>query len=407
LTFAEFPAVLTLVGLAAYAVLGGADFGAGFWQLLGGRGGRDKALREHAHHAMGPVWEANHVWLIFVLVVCWTAYPTAFGSIASTLAVPLFIAGIGIILRGTAYAMRSGAGSAREQRRIELVFACSSILTPFALGALIGGIASGRVPVGNAKGDLLTSWLNPTSLVLGVIAVATAAYLAAVYLAADAVRIDRPDLELAFRTRALVMAVIAGAAALAGLAVVHSDADRIWEGLTSSPGLFAVIVSAVAGAATVAFVVRRRYGPARVTAATAVAAIVAGWGLAQRPQFLPGLTIEQAAASRSVLVATIVSLALGALILVPSLGLLYSLLLRGHFDEEPARRRETRVPAVGPRRQLPLLPAAGLCLVVGVAATVPFDSAWGRIIGVPFLVAFVALGFLSLATAMTASAESD
>jgi cytochrome d ubiquinol oxidase subunit II len=407
LTLAEFPAVLTLVGLAAYAVLGGADFGAGFWQLLGGRGERDKALREHAHHAMGPVWEANHVWLIFVLVVCWTAYPTAFGSIASTLAVPLFIAGIGIILRGTAYAMRSGAGSAREQRRIELVFACSSILTPFALGAVIGGIASGRVPVGNAKGDLVTSWLNPTSLVLGVIAVATAAYLAAVYLAADAVRIDRPELELAFRTRALVMAVIAGAAALAGLAVVHSDADRIWDGLTSGAGLVAVIASAVAGAATVAFVVSRRYGPARVTAATAVAAIVAGWGLAQRPQFLPGLTIEQAAASRSVLVATIVSLALGALILVPSLGLLYSLLLRGHFDEEPARRRETRVPAVGPRLELRLLPAAGLCLVVGVAATVPFDSAWGRIIGVPFLVAFVALGFLSLATAMTTSAESD
>jgi cytochrome d ubiquinol oxidase subunit II len=407
LTLAEFPAVLTLVGLAAYAVLGGADFGAGFWQLLGGRGERDKALREHAHHAMGPVWEANHVWLIFVLVVCWTAYPTAFGSIASTLAVPLFIAGIGIILRGTAYAMRSGAGSAREQRRIELVFACSSILTPFALGAVIGGIASGRVPVGNAKGDLLTSWLNPTSLVLGVIAVATAAYLAAVYLAADAVRIDRPELELAFRTRALVMAVIAGASALAGLAVVHSDADRIWDGLTSGAGLVAVIASAVAGAATVAFVVSRRYGPARVTAATAVAAIVAGWGLAQRPQFLPGLTIEQAAAGRSVLVATIVSLALGALILVPSLGLLYSLLLRGHFDEEPVRRRDTRVPAVGARRRLPLLPAAGLCLVVGVAATVPFDSAWGRIIGVPFLVAFVALGFLSLATAMTTSAESD
>ena len=407
MTLAEFPAVLTLVGLAAYAVLGGADFGAGFWQLLGGRGERDKALREHAHHAMGPVWEANHVWLIFVLVVCWTAYPTAFGSIASTLAVPLFIAGIGIILRGTAYAMRSGAGSAREQRRIELVFACSSILTPFALGAVIGGIASGRVPVGNAKGDLVTSWLNPTSLVLGVIAVATAAYLAAVYLAADAVRIHRPELELAFRTRALVMAVIAGGAALAGLAVVHSDAHRIWDGLTSGAGLAAVIASAVAGAATVAFVVSRRYGPARVTAATAVAAIVAGWGLAQRPQFLPGLTIEQAAASRSVLVATIVSLALGALILVPSLGLLYSLLLRGHFDEEPARRSETRVPAVGPPRELPLLPAAGLCLVVGVAAAVPFDSAWGRIIGVPFLVAFVALGFLSLATAMTTSAESD
>ena len=133
MTLAEVPVLLILVGLAAYAVLGGADFGAGFWQLLGGRGERDKALREHAHHAVGPVWEANHVWLIFVLVVCWTAYPTAFGSIASTLAVPLFIAGIGIILRGTAYALRSGAGSAREQRRIEVTTALSSILTPFAL----------------------------------------------------------------------------------------------------------------------------------------------------------------------------------------------------------------------------------------------------------------------------------
>jgi cytochrome d ubiquinol oxidase subunit II len=403
---AELPVVLMLFGLTAYAVLAGADFGAGFWQLLGGRSERDRALREHAHRAMGPVWEANHVWLIFVLVVCWTAYPTAFGSIASTLAVPLFIAGIGIILRGTAYALRSGAGSLGEQRAIEMTFAGSSILTPFALAALIGGIASARVPVGNARGDLVTSWLNPTSLVLGGIAVATAAYLAAVYLAADAVRIDRPELELAFRKRALGMAVIAGAAALAGLAVVHNDARPIWDGLTSGAGLAAVVVSALAGAATIAFVLRRRYGPARVTAATAVAAIVAGWGLAQRPRFLPGLTIEQAAAGRPVLIATIVSLALGALILVPSLGLLYSLLLRGRFDEEPASPSSDRASGTVPRFR-PLLPAAAACLIVGVIATVPFESAWGRIIGVPFLLAFVALGFVAIATAMTAGADGE
>ncbi|MDX6630082.1 MAG: cytochrome bd ubiquinol oxidase subunit [Gaiellales bacterium] len=407
MTLAEAPLVLILVGLAAYTVLAGADFGAGFWQLLGGRGDREKALRDHAHHAMGPVWEANHVWLIFVLVVCWTAYPTAFGSIASTLAVPLFIAGIGIILRGTAYALRSGTASAGEQRTIEVAFAGSSILTPFALGATIGGIASGRVPVGNAGGDLVTSWLNPTSVVLGGIAVATAAYLAAVYLAADAVRIGRPELALAFRTRALVMAVVAGAAALAGLAVVHNDAPRIWHGLTSGAGLAAVIVSALAGAGTIAFVLRRRYEPARVTAATAVAAIVAGWGLAQRPQFLPGLTIEQAAAGRSVIIATLVALALGALILVPSLGLLYALLLRGRFDQESPPAGEARAAPRSALRELPLLPAAGLCLVIGVAASVPFESAWGRIIGVPFLLAFVALGSLSLATAMTARAGSD
>jgi cytochrome d ubiquinol oxidase subunit II len=403
---AEVPVILMLVGLAAYAILGGADFGAGFWQLLGGSGERENKLREHAHHAMGPVWEANHVWLIFVLVVCWTAYPVAFGSIASTLCVPLFIGGVGIILRGTAYALRSGAAGPREQRRIEIGFAASSILTPFALGAVIGGIASARVPVGNAKGDLLTSWLNPTSIALGGIAVATSAYLAAVYLAADAVRLGKPELELAFRTRALGMAVVAGIAAIAGLAVVHNDARPIWDGLTSGSGLVAVIASALAGAATIAFVLGRRYGLARVSAATAVAAIIAGWGLAQRPQFLPGLTIEQAAAGRSVLIATLVALGFGALILLPSLGLLYSLLLRGRFDEGPASGAVAGTRAALPRTEH-LLPAAGVCLIVGLAATVPVTSAWGRIIGIPFLLAFIALGFVSIATAMSTAADGD
>jgi cytochrome d ubiquinol oxidase subunit II len=403
---AEVPVALMLIGLAAYAVLGGADFGAGFWQLAGGSGPRDRELREHAHHAMGPVWEANHVWLIFVLVVCWTAYPVAFGSIASTLAVALLIAGIGIILRGTAYALRSGAADFREQRRIELTLAASSILTPFAFGALVGGIASGRVPVGNAEGDLFTSWLNETSIALGVLAVATSAYLAAVYLAADAVRLNRPELEFAFRRRALGSAVAAGVAAVAGLAIIRDDAPPIWDGLTSGAGLVAVIVSLIAGLATIVLVLGRRYGPARVTAATAVAAVIAGWGLAQRPQFLPGLTIQQAAASRSVLVATIVALGLGALILLPSLGLLYSLLLRGRFDEAAPARGAGRARAAAPRSGF-LLPAAGACLVVGVLATVTVTSAWGRVVGIPLLLAFVALGFVALATAMIASAGDD
>src|ERR1044071_8741683 len=156
MTLDAFPLVLIVAGLTAYGVLGGADFGAGFWSLWAGRRDLDgKSVREHAHHAIGPVWEANHVWLIFVLVVCWTAYPRAFGSITSTLAAPLFIAGIGIVLRGTAYALRSGTATPREQRLVELAFSVSSILTPFALGAVIGGIASGRVPVGNAGGDLV------------------------------------------------------------------------------------------------------------------------------------------------------------------------------------------------------------------------------------------------------------
>src|SRR6478672_11765542 len=127
----EVPLIFILCGLAAYAVLAGADFGAGIWVLLSQRG--DARIREHARHAMGPVWEANHVWLVFVIVVAWTAYPLAFSSIASTLAVPLLIAAIGLILRGTAYAVRSADDEGAVATWVERVFGVSSVLTPFAL----------------------------------------------------------------------------------------------------------------------------------------------------------------------------------------------------------------------------------------------------------------------------------
>src|SRR2546423_1901982 len=171
------PLIFAVIGLAFYTVLGGADFGAGFWQLTAGKGRQAQAVREHAHTAMAPVWEANHVWLIFVLTVFWTAYPTAFGSIASTLAIPLFLAGIGIVFRGTAYALRAGASTPRELGVIDTIFSLSSILTPFALGAMVGGIAAGRVPVGNAVGPRFSSWLNSTSILVGILAVAASAYL--------------------------------------------------------------------------------------------------------------------------------------------------------------------------------------------------------------------------------------
>jgi cytochrome bd ubiquinol oxidase subunit II len=398
MSLAEFPLVLMLVGLAAYAVLGGADFGAGAWQLLGGRSERASAIREHAHHSMGPVWETNHVWLVFVLVVCWTAYPRPFGSIASTLAAPLFIAGLGIIMRGTAYAMRSGTVSAREQRAVETLFGVSSILTPFALGAAIGGIASGRVPEGNAEGDLLTSWVNPTSALIGTLAVVTAAYMAAVFLAADAARHGRGDLVEAFRKRALGAAVVAGAVALGGLAVLRSDADLVWDGLTSGWGLAAVIASALAGTATIALVWRRRFEPARYTAALAVGAIVAGWALAQSPTFLPGLTVEEAAADRSVLIATLVGVVIGAVVLVPSLALLFGLVLKGRFDRAlpPAETEEPRPLAPASQRFLLVLSAA--CLVIGFLFLTVLEPGWAHAIGVAGLFGFVATGFVAVAS---------
>jgi cytochrome d ubiquinol oxidase subunit II len=351
---------------------------------------------------MGPVWEANHVWLIFVLVVCWTAYPVAFSSITSTLAVPLFLAAVGIILRGAAYALRGQLDEeARGQRLVENLFALSSLLTPFALGTVIGGIASGRVPVGNAEGDMLTSWLNPTSVLIGVLAVVTGAYLAAVYLAADARRLGQPALELDFRARALAAGVVAGAIALAGLGVVRSDAPPIWNGLTSGAGLAIVTISMAAGVVTLVLVWRSRFGPARLSAALAVAAIVAGWALAQKPWFLPGLTIGEAAAGRATLIAIIVAVGIGAVVLAPSLALLFTLFLRGHLDfVARADLRELALPSPGRERPPYLRRALTLVfLIAGVGLVVFSDAGWAHAIGIACLFALAALTFVGAAVA--------
>jgi cytochrome d ubiquinol oxidase subunit II len=401
---ADVPAVLILVGLAAYAVLGGADYGAGAWTILSREDVHGRRLRDHARHAMGPVWEANHVWLIFVLVICWTAYPTAFGSIMSTLAVPLFLIAVGIILRGTAYALRGSVDPARA-KLLERLFGLSSILTPFALGAVAGGIASGRVPVGNAAGSRWESWLNPTSVVLGVMLIAMSAYLAAVYLAADARRLREPELERAFRLRAIGGGGVAGALALAGLVVVHSDARPIWDGLTKGWGAVALAVSALAGLATMVLVWRSRFEAARAAATAAVAAVIAGWALAQRPVLLPGLTIHEAAAPRPTLVALILGAALGSLILVPALVLLFDLYLRGAFDPvtEPAAPAEVEAPAAPTRPWHLALPLA--LLGGGTVLTVALDPVWARVLGVVALLAFAAISFPRVAALGAADAR--
>ena len=372
---AEVPLVLCLAGLAAYTVLGGADFGAGLWFAITRR--REQELREQTLHAMAPVWEANHVWLIFVLVVCWTAYPVAFASIFSTLAVPLLIAALGVILRGTAYALRSGDPSPRQDSAIGLVFSFSSVLTPFALGTTVGAIAAGRVPVGNAEGDQWTSWTGATSLIVGVLAVAVSAYMAAVFLAADAARQGDERMVAAFRRRAAIAGVVAGALALAGLAVLNGDAPELFDDLVEGAGLPAVIVSALAGAGTLVLVLRSRFEPARYTAAVAVAAIIAGWGIAQSPDFLPGLTVDEAAADDATIVVLLAGLGVGALVLVPSLVLLFMLVLRGRFDAPaPAPVAPESRPAGAPAIGAPAALGAGGALLLLVT-----HAAWLQLIG--------------------------
>ncbi len=229
-----------------------------------------------------------------------------------------------------------------------------------------------------------------------MIAVATAAYLAAVYLAADAARLGDDLLARSFRGRALAAGFGAGLAALAGLLVVRADDPRLWHGLSHGGGLVAAVVSAAAGLATLALVWLGRFEPARATAALAVAAVVAGWALAQRPTFLPGLTIGQAAAGRSTLIAVVVAVAIGAVVLLPSLALLFGLVLRGRFDPHAAPAGVLPEPRATAGR-----PTAGwiaaACAVAGVPLTF-FGSSWALGVGVGLLLGFAAAAFPLLAT---------
>jgi cytochrome d ubiquinol oxidase subunit II len=416
-SLADVPMLIILAGLVFYVVLGGADFGAPLWQVTAPRTKDGERLRALAHDAMGPVWEANHVWLIFVLVVTWTAYPAAFGSLASTLCIALSVAAFGIIVRGAAYAMSSGTSDSGELRRIDTASAISSILAPFGLGACVGALASGRVPYGNAAGDLWSSWLNPTSILIGVLAVVFSAYLAAVYLCADAVRRGEDDLVDPYRRRALGAGIAAGALAAVGLVVLHEDAHALYRELVTGAGLPALIVSVVAGAATITLVFARRFEPARVTAALAVTATVAGWALAQQPRFLPGLTVEQAAAPHDTLVAVIVAVVAGAILLFPALTLLLRLTLGGALghggdvDRGPVEDAATRRP--GERRALVgLAPglagrAAAACLVAGLGLLTIAEAGWAHAVGLVLLLGFVVLGFLGAAPALLEAEPSQ
>jgi cytochrome d ubiquinol oxidase subunit II len=388
--------VFVLMGVALYTVLAGADFGAGFWQLVAGRGEHADRVREHAHHSLAPVWEANHVWLIFVLTVFWTAYPKAFGSIASTLAVVLSGALLGIIFRGAAYALRTGAFSARESSVIDTIFSLSSVLTPFTLGAAVGAIATNRVPVGNASGHLFSSWLNGTSIFIGILAVVSCAYLAAVYLAADAARDGQPELERSFRLRALGAGVVAGALSVGGIFIVNADNHPLFHSLMSGRALAGVVVSFVAGLATLALVYGRRYEPARYGAAVAVAAVIAGWALSRWPTILPGLTVHQAAAGHDALVWVIAAVLGGGAILFPALGLLFRLAVTGRFRAAEIEAPEGVRPGLRGVRPRLLARSAVACLIVGFGLLNIADARWAHGVGVVCLLSFVVLGFRAI-----------
>ncbi len=312
------------VGVLAYAVLGGADFGSGFYDLTAGGDRRGAALRTRIDHSIGPVWEANHVWLIYVLVIWWTGFPEAFAAAMSTLILPMLLALLGIVLRGSAFAFRKYAATLGQARLFGVVFAGASLVTPFFLGTVAGAIASGRVPA-TGRGDLWSSWLNPTSIVGGLLAGATCAVLAGCFLVADADRAGERELSEVLRRRTLGVGAAAGVVVFAGLLPLRDDAPTLWAGLTGK-ALPLVVLAALAGLATLVLLLRRRYAVARLTAVAAVASVVSGWGVGQYPWLLVDqVTIEDAAGAPATLVGLLVAVGLAGVLVLPPLLYLFRL----------------------------------------------------------------------------------
>jgi cytochrome d ubiquinol oxidase subunit II len=323
--------VILFLGVTLYAVFGGADFGAGFWDLTAGGAARGRRPRALIDHAIGPVWEANHVWLIFCLVVLWTAFPGAFASIMETLYVPLTIAALGIVARGAGFAFGKVSETLSQQRLFGLSFAFSSLVTPFFLGAVAGGIASGRVPT-NAAGDSISSWVNPTSMLGGVLAVVVCAYLAAVFLVAEANRRQLTGLERYFRIRAVAAGITAGVVALVGIWILDNDAPRLYHRLTGV-ALPLVVVSGVCGLGALVVLARGGARIGRPLAAAAVASVIGGWGVAQYPYLLgTHLTLAAGAAPDATLSVVVGVFVVALLTCVPSLVYLYALGERGQLD---------------------------------------------------------------------------
>jgi len=314
-----------LVSLTFYVLLAGADFGAGVWHLLA-HGRTASAQRALIDRAIGPIWEANHVWLILSVTVLFTAFPRAFAEIGTSLHIPLTLLLIGIVLRGSAFAFRThdveraAQRDDRSQAFWQKMFAVSSMLTPIVLGIVIGAIASGTID--GSRGDFydrfIAPWFAPFPLAIGILTLVLFAFLAAVYLVVET---RSEELREDFRRRAIITSMIGAGWGLIALGLSNRGAPMIWHALTGTAwGWLVVLSSAVLAAATLFALWTRQYRMGRVMAAGQAILMLWGWGLAQFPYLLPpAVTVHNAAASAMTLRWMLVALVLGALLLFPSL----------------------------------------------------------------------------------------
>ena len=346
---------ILLAGITLYAVLGGADFGGGLWDLLAGGDRRGRLPRALIDESITPVWEANHVWLVFDLVIFWTAFPRAFAAVMTALALPLWLALGGIVLRGAGFAFRKEITRLSWQRAAGATFAFSSLVTPFFMGTVIGAIATGAIPAAASQASL-AAWTSPTALLAGFLFVAACGYLAAVYLTIEAQHRHDQTMQSYFTHRAQAAAIVAGALSLAALATLHGSNPVMYARLTGR-ALPLVILAGVCGLAVLVLLSLGRTQGTRVVAALGVAAVVWGWGVAQYPVLLPGtaVTLSNAGAPDATLVALVILFIVAVLLIAPSFALLYSLqdrrlLQAGEHATSAAgsRARRTGPPASSP-----------------------------------------------------------
>ncbi|RIK52746.1 MAG: cytochrome BD ubiquinol oxidase subunit II [Chloroflexi bacterium] len=318
--------------IVIYALLGGADFGGGMWDLLAS-GPRARRQRIAIEAAIGPVWEANHVWLILAVVLLFTAFPPAFAAMMTALHIPITLVLIGVVLRGSVFVFRKyDAQDDAIHRRWSTLFGVASVLTPFLQGVVIGALASGEIRVadGTVTSGFFAGWLTPFALACGLFAQGLFAFLAAAYLTQDTAG-DR-ELQEDFRLRALLSGLSLAPAAALVFFIARDHAPLIFQGLTSWWAPLLLAATSVCALAALAGLWLRRYRLARLAAAGQVACIIAGWGLAQYPYLIvPDVTYAATAAPQITLRLVSMGLAAGALLLIPSLAyLVWIFKLRGN-----------------------------------------------------------------------------
>ena len=326
-------AFVLLLAITAYSTAGGADFGAGIWDLLAGNSERGREARRLIDHAMAPVWEVNNVWLVLAIVLCWTAFPRLFEATFAGL-YPIFaLALVGLVLRGAFFAFRHVAGDPRAHRAADLVFGVSSVLTPFFFAASLGAIASGRV----GSGSVLEASFNPMSIGFGLVSVAATAFTGATFLVGDARRYDADDLVEYFSRRAVAAAIVLIVVGTVALVTIGLQAPSLLRSMLTGAGLPFALVTMVLTPVVAFLLWRGIFRWYRVLTVAAIGSLVFAWGFAQSPFLLPGkLTIAQAiapAGTQALLLWTAVAL---LLLVVPSMGLLYYLDQRSALEPPEA-----------------------------------------------------------------------